>query len=178
VNRLTPSYAGITYQRLESWGLHWSSSAHGPERSPILHTKEFTRGKGLFSPVAYRPPAELPDAEYPLVLTTGRSLFQYHTGTMTRRAPGLEALDPASWLEIHPEDAGRIGVGDGEAVVVRSRRGEVRTAARVLAGIKPGVVFMPFHYAEAAANELTNPAADPVAKIPELKVCAVRVERA
>ena len=177
INRVTPSYARITYQRLEAYGLHWSSAAPGPPATPILHTTEFTRGKGLFTPVAYRPPAEQPDAEYPLVLTTGRSLWQYHSGSMTRRSAGLDRLAPHSWLEIHPTDAGRLGVRDGDAVSVASRRGRVTTVARVTGTIKPGVVFMPFHYAESAANELTNTAVDPVAKIPELKSCAVRVEK-
>jgi len=177
IRRLTPSYANITYQRLESFGLHWSSAGPMHERTPILHTKEFTRGKGLFSPVSYRPPAEEPDADYPLVLTTGRSLWQYHSGSMTRRAPGLEQLAPRCWLEIHPGDAGRLGIRDGDAVTVTSRRGVVESMARVTGTIKPGVVFMPFHFAEAAANELTNSAVDPVAKIPELKACAVRVAK-
>jgi len=175
LRRLTPSYANITYQRLESFGLHWSSAGPGHAGTPILHTQEFTRGRGLFSPVHYRPPAEEPDADYPLVLTTGRSLWQYHSGSMTRRAPGLELLAPRCWLEIHPADAGRLGIRDGDAVSVTSRRGSVESVARVTGTIKAGVVFMPFHYAEAAANELTNTAVDPVAKIPELKVCAVRV---
>ena len=177
IRRLTPSYANITYQRLESFGLHWSSAGPVHERTPILHTKEFTRGKGLFSPVHYRPPAEEADADYPLVLTTGRSLWQYHSGSMTRRAPGLEQLAPHCWLEINPGDAGRLGIRDGDAVSVTSRRGTVATVARVTGTIKPGVVFMPFHYAEAAANEVTNSAVDPVAKIPELKACAVRVAK-
>jgi formate dehydrogenase major subunit/formate dehydrogenase alpha subunit len=177
IRRLTPSYANITYQRLESVGLHWSSAGPGHPGTPILHTKEFTRGRGLFSPVHYRPPVEEPDAEYPLVLTTGRSLWQYHSGSMTRRAPGLEQLAPRCWLEIHPGDAGRLGIRDGDAVTVASRRGAVASTARVTGTIKPGVVFMPFHYAEAAANELTNTAVDPVAKIPELKACAVRVAK-
>jgi formate dehydrogenase major subunit/formate dehydrogenase alpha subunit len=177
IRRLTPSYANITYKRLESWGLHWSSGGQGHAGTPILHTKEFMRGKGLFSPVRFRPAAELTDAAYPLILTTGRSLWQYHSGSMTRRAPGLEQLAPRCWLEIHPADAGRLGLRDGDAVSVESRRGRVATVARVTGTIKPGVVFMPFHYAEAAANELTNAAVDPVAKIPELKVCAVRVAK-
>jgi formate dehydrogenase alpha subunit len=177
ISRLTPSYAGISYARLDACGLHWPCPGESHGGTPILHTKEFTRGKGLFSAVEYRPPAEEPDAEYPLVFTTGRSLWQYHTGTMTRRSPGLEALAPHSWLEVHPQDAGRLGIADGDPVTVASRRGRVDTVARVTEGIKPGTVFMPFHYAESAANVLTNTAVDPVAKIPELKVCAVRVAK-
>ena len=177
ISGLTPSYAGISYARLDSCSLHWPCPTPEHPGTPILHTKEFTRGKGLFSRIEYRPPAEEPDAEYPLRLTTGRSLWQYHTGTMTRRAPGLEALAPRSWLEIAPVDAGALGVADGDAVTVTSRRGSVETVARVTGGIREGTVFMPFHYAESAANVLTNTAADPVAKIPELKVCAVRVAR-
>jgi formate dehydrogenase alpha subunit len=177
IHRVTPSYASITYDRLEACGLHWPCPTPEHPGTPILHTREFTRGKGLFSPVEYHPPAEEPDAEYPLRLTTGRSLWQYHTGTMTRRAPGLEALAPRSWLEIAPADARALGIADGDTVTVASRRGSVETAAKVTAGIREGTVFMPFHYAESAVNLLTNTATDPVAKIPELKVCAVRVER-
>jgi len=142
-----------------------------------LHLERFTRGLGRFSPVAYRPPAELPDAEYPFVLTTGRTYFHWHTGSMTRRTHLLDREEPRSFVELHPEDAARLEIRDRDELLVSSRRGEVRTQARVTTMVIPGVVFMPFHFAEGAANALTNNVLDPESSIPEFKVCAVRVER-
>ena len=118
----------------------------------------------------------MPDAEYPLVLTTGRVLEHYHAGTMTRRVPALDWLVPEAIVEMHPTDAHAAAIGDGERVRVRSRRGAITARARVTPASRPGTVFMPFHFAEAAANVLTHAALDPVAKIPEYKVCAVVVE--
>jgi len=178
IRTLTPSYAGITYERLESGGIHWPCPAKDHPGTPILHTAAFTRGKGLISPIEHRAPAEEADSDYPFILTTGRSLWQYHTGTMTRRSGALNSLAPRNWVEINPEDAGELGISNGDEVVVGSRRGELTTTVVVTDGIKKGVVFMPFHYAESAANLLTNTAVDPIAKIPELKVCAVRLEKA
>ena len=178
IRRLTPSYAGISYERLESGGIHWPCPSEDHPGTPILHTREFTRGKGLFSAVEYRAPAEETDSDYPLVLTTGRSLWQYHTGTMTRRSGALNSLAPHNWVEVHPDDANAYGIADGDMVAVSSRRGKITAAAVITYRIRRGVVFMPFHYAESAANELTNTALDPVSKIPELKVCAVKVEKA
>ena len=126
--------------------------------------------------MSHQPPAEVPDARYPLVLTTGRLLEHYHSGTMTRRVAALDWLVPAGSVEIHPADAGRLAIADGMAVRLRTRRGAITARARVTDGIAPGSVFMPFHFAEAAANVLTHAALDPVAKIPEYKVCAVAVE--
>jgi formate dehydrogenase alpha subunit len=177
IRRVTPSYGGIAYPRLESCGLSWPCPTADHPGTAILHTDDFVRGKGLFSAVSYRPPAEPTDARYPLTLTTGRSLWQYHSGSMTRRSAGLNALAPRAWIEISPADAAGLSVADGETVIVTSRRGSVEVAARVTRGVPFGVVFMPFHYAEAAANELTNPVVDAVSKIPELKACAVRVEK-
>lgn len=128
-------------------------------------------------PSEYQPPAELPDDEYPLVLTTGRVLFHYHTGTMTRRSPTLTEQVNNAFIEIHPENAARLGVAPGDRVRVASRRGQIELAARVTDTVPPGVVFIPFHFAEAPANALTHAALDPAAKIPEYKVCAVRVTR-
>ena len=120
---------------------------------------------------------ELPDDDYPLILTTGRSLFQYHTGTMTRKVKGLNVFRGEELVEINPKDASALGIADGEMVKVISRRGEVTAKAKVTEASPVGVVFMTFHFAESPTNLLTNPALDPVAKIPELKVCAVRVEK-
>jgi len=175
---LTPSYGGISYRRLEGSGLQWPCPTKDHPGTPILHTQQFTRGKGRFIPLEYKPPMELPDKQYPLVLTTGRSLYHFHTGTLTRRVEGLNVLKGEGTVEINPEDASSLGIADGEKVKIISRRGEVVTRAKVTEVSPPGVVFMTFHFAESPANVLTNPALDPVAKIPEYKVCAVRIERA
>ena len=174
---LTPSYGGINYKRLENGGLQWPCPTKDHPGTPILHTKQFTRGKGKFIPLEYKPPMELPDRKYPLVLTTGRSLYQYHTGTMTRKVEGLNILKGEGEVELNPADALKLGIKNGEMVKVSSRRGEVLAKAKVTSESPVGVVFMTFHFAESPANMLTNPAVDPVAKIPEYKVCAVRVER-
>jgi predicted molibdopterin-dependent oxidoreductase YjgC len=161
---------------LEAGGLQWPCPLPDHPGTPILHTRQFTRGKGLFSPVDYVPPAEATDEEYPLVLSTGRVLFHWHGGTLSRRSPGLDSLAPEAELEIHPQDAGRLGIGQGAPVAIRSRRGEVRATARITRRSPPGTVFLTFHFAEAPANRLTGSAVDPVAKIPEYKVSAVSVE--
>jgi formate dehydrogenase alpha subunit len=175
---LTPSYGGISYQRLEEGGLQWPCPTPQHPGTPVLHTQQFTRGKGRFIPLEYKPPKELPDKDYPLVLTTGRSLYHFHTGTMTRRVEGLNVLRPGGEVEISPADASKLGIADGEMVRVISRRGKVTAKAKVTGASPEGVVFMTFHFAESPANRLTNPVLDPVAKIPEYKVCAVRVEKA
>jgi formate dehydrogenase alpha subunit len=177
ISRLTPSYGGIGYERLEDGGLQWPCPTKDHTGTPILHTQQFTRGKGRFIPLEYKPPKELPDEQYPLVLTTGRSLYHFHTGTMTRKVEGLNVLRREGVVEINPTDASKLGLRDGEKVKVISRRGEVVTRAKITEVSPVGVVFMTFHFAESPANMLTNPAIDPVAKIPEYKVCAVRIER-
>jgi formate dehydrogenase alpha subunit len=177
ISRLTPSYGGISYERLADGGLQWPCPTKDHPGTPILHTQQFTRGKGRFIPLEYKPPKELPDEQYPLVLTTGRSLYHFHTGTMTRKVEGLNVLRREGVVEINPTDASKLGLRDGEKVKVISRRGEVVTRAKVTEASPVGVVFMTFHFAESPANMLTNPVIDPVAKIPEYKVCAVRIER-
>lgn len=173
---LTPQYGGISYQRLEELGyLHWPCPTPDHPGTPILHVEKFTRGKGLFSAVEFKPPAELPDEEYPFYLTTGRILFHYHTGTMTRRSAGIEALASTNEVWMNPEDARELGVEEGEHVVVQSRRGAIRIRAKLTEDMPQKVLFIPFHFGESPANALTNPALDPVAKIPEYKVAAVRV---
>ena len=174
---LTPIYGGIAYERLEGRGLQWPCPDVDHPGTPYLHRGKFARGRGLFVPAEYRPPAEQPDDEYPLLLTTGRILFHYHTGTMTRRSPILTDQVNEAFAEIHPDDAARLEVVTGDHVRVSSRRGEVELAARVTETVPPGVVFIPFHFAEAPANALTHAALDPTAKIPEYKVCAVQVTR-
>jgi len=177
IARLTPSYGGISYERLDDGGLPWPCPTPEHPGTPILHTEQFTRGKGRFIPLEYKPPMELPDDEYPLVLTTGRSLFHFHTGTMSRKVTGLNIFKGEEQVEINPEDALRLGIVDGEMIKVISRRGEVIAKAKVTDISPVGVVFMTFHFAESPTNVLTNPVLDPVSKIPELKVCAVRIER-
>ncbi|CAG1009829.1 partial formate dehydrogenase (NADP+) alpha subunit, partial [Burkholderiales bacterium] len=175
---LTPIYGGIGYDRLDPHGLQWPCPDRDHPGTPILHVGRFTRGPGRFSPAPYRPPSELPDDDYPLVLTTGRTYFHWHTGTMTRRTHLLDREERCSFIEIHSHDATRLGVRERDELLVTSRRGEVRAQARVTEMVVPGVVFMPFHFAEGAANALTNNVLDPESSIPEFKVCAVRVRRA
>jgi formate dehydrogenase alpha subunit len=177
IAQLTPSYGGISFERLEAEGLQWPCPTKEHPGTPILHTKQFTRGKGKFIPPEYKPSMELPDDEYPLVLTTGRSIFQYHTGTMSRKVKGLNIFKNEEQVELNPEDARKLGITDGDAVKVISRRGEVTASTKVTEASSVGVVFMTFHFTESPTNVLTNPAVDPIAKIPELKVCAVRVEK-
>jgi len=174
---LTPIYGGMAYERLEDLGLQWPCPHADHPGTPYLHKDTFARGRGRFVPAEYRPPAEQPDDDYPLLLTTGRVLFHYHTGTMTRRSPTLTAQINEPFVEIHPDDSAQLGISCADRVRVRSRRGEVELAAHVTERVPPGVVFIPFHFAEAPANALTHAALDPTAKIPEYKVCAVRVTR-
>jgi predicted molibdopterin-dependent oxidoreductase YjgC len=174
---LTPIYGGVSYTRLEERGdLQWPVPTPDHPGTPYLHKGKFSRGLGLFVPVEFQAPAEETDEQFPLTLTTGRIMFHYHTGSMTRRSPKLDQEVPEGYVEISPEDADRLGLGKSERVRVVSRRGEIETRAWITRRVPPGTVFIPFHFSEAAANVLTNPALDPVAKIPEYKVCAVRVE--
>ena len=175
---LTPSYAGISHGRIEGCGLQWPCPSVDHPGTPILHIGQFTRGKGKFHGIAFKPPAEETDIEYPMILTTGRLLNQYHTGTMTRKTPGLDEIYPVAAAEISPKDAKKFGLADGDKVRLITRRGQIEATALVTNKSRPGIVFMPFHFKEAAANLLTNPALDPIAKIPEFKVCALRIEKA
>jgi predicted molibdopterin-dependent oxidoreductase YjgC len=178
INRVTPSYGGISYERLETCGsLQWPCPTTDHPGTPILHTQKFTRGRGKFIPLVYRPPFEIPDAEYPLMLNTGRSLFHFHTGTMTRRVKGLNAFMSEEKLQINQTDAQKLGVCDGDLVSITSRRGHVAAKAMITDITAPGSVFMTFHFRETPTNSLTNPAIDPVAKTPEYKTCAVRVDK-
>ena len=176
--QVTPIYHGMTYEVLEQPdGLQWPCPSDGHPGTAILHQQQFTRGKGRFHPVTYREPAEIPDEDYPYFLTTGRVISQWHTGSMTRRSPALDSEFPEPFLELSPGDAEKLEIEDGDKVEVSSRRGEIQITALVTDRIKAGVVFIPFHFAESAANVLTNSALDPVAKIPELKACAVRIKK-
>lgn len=173
-----PAIAGINYKRLEGNGIQWPCPAEEHPGTPVLFENGFPRGLATFTPITWRAPEELTDDEYPFVLTTGRVLYQYHTGTMTRRSQVLENADRGPVVEMNPDDAARLQIKDGEQVNVASRRGTITLPVFVTDRISPGVTFIPFHYREAAANLLTNDALDPDCKIPEAKVCAVKVEKA
>ncbi len=177
ISSLVPSYGGISYERLERGGVQWPCPSEGHPGTQILHTERFATatGKGKFMPLAYRKSAEEPDEQYPLLLTTDRSLYHFH-GTMTRRVYGLNVLDKEEQLKINPEDASRLGIKDGEIVRVSSRRGELDTKIMVTDQCPPGIVSMTFHFAETPTNVLTCCELDPVAKTPSTKVCAVRIE--
>jgi predicted molibdopterin-dependent oxidoreductase YjgC len=182
IAQLTPIYGGVSYERLEEEGfLQWPCPTAEHPGTPYLHRGRFSRGQGRFHAIEYKGPSELPDEAYPLTLTTGRIMFHFHTGTMTRRSEKLDHEVPDAYVEMHPDDAAGVGLrrvaGNGsKRVRVSSRRGQIELDAFVTPRIKPGVIFIPFHFAEAAANALTNTALDPIAKIPEFKVCAVKVE--
>lgn len=175
---LTPSYGGISFERLEHHGLQWPCPDDTHEGTPILHTELFATAtrKGKFIPLTYKPSFELPDKDYPLLLTTERSLYHFHTATMTRKG-GLEQLRDRELVEINPKDAVELGLEDKECVKVISRRGEVKAQIKVTDVSPKGVISMTFHFAESPTNVLTSDAIDPVAKIPETKVCAVRLEK-
>ena len=177
--KLTPQYGGISHERLRAGEqLCWPCPDESHPGTRILHQGTFARGRGKFFAIDYVEPAEMPDRKYPFVLSTGRMLYHFHTGTMTRRSKGLNAIAPGPYVEINPADAGRLKVEDGQRVSVSSRRGTIKVSAMVTAKVSEGELFIPFHFHEGAANVLTNPALDPKAKIPEFKVCAVSVSKA
>jgi formate dehydrogenase alpha subunit len=178
MTKLTPSYGGMTYERLGLDGLQWPCPNAEHPGTQFLHKDQFTRGKGLFHAVEYLDPAEMPDEEYPYWLTTGRMFAHYHTGTMTRVSKHLDTEQKTGYVEINPKDAKTLGVNDGETVRLATRRGETEIPARVSNKVVPGLLFVPFHFVENPANILTNSAFDPIAKIPEYKVCAVKIEKA
>ena len=177
IAQITPSYCGINYGRLQEDGIHWPCTGTDHPGTPCLHMDQFTCGLGVFHAIDYIPPSELSDDEYPLYLTTGRVLFQYHTGTMTMKSGGLNELAPECFVEVSSLDAEEYKIEEGDLLKVISRRGEIEAKANISEKAVKGTIFLPFHYAEAAANKLTIAALDPVAKIPEYKVCAVRLEK-
>ncbi|MEK6768998.1 MAG: formate dehydrogenase subunit alpha, partial [Gemmatimonadota bacterium] len=175
---VTPTLAGVTYQRLDFAGLQYPIPDLESPGTAFLFDDQFPTkdGRGTLVPVEFLPPSEMPDAEYPFMMNTGRQMYHWHTGTMTRRSKGLDAREPVPTVEISPEDAAALGVTEGDPVRVVSRRNAIVIAARISDRVKRRQIFVPFHFREAAANLLTNPALDPYAKIPEFKICAVRVE--
>lgn len=177
INALAPSYTGITHERLEKGEtLQWPCPSADHPGTPILHTKQFTRGKGKFMPIDHVPPAERPDDDYPMLLSTGRVLYHWHGGEMSRRAKGLLEIYSQALIEVNPDDAIRLGLNGNKRVKVTSRRGSIESEAWVTDRVPPGMVYANFHFPEASANELTIAVLDPVSKIPEYKVCSVKVE--
>lgn len=174
---VTPIYGGIVFERIEDIGLQWPCPSKEHPGTPYLHKGKFSRDKGKFFAIEFKEPAELPDADYPFILTTGRTIFHYHTGTMTRKTEALNREVPTGYIEINSKDAEKLNITEGEKVSVKSRRGKIEVKVLKTGKVPEGVVFIPFHFAESPANMLTNSAFDPVAKIPELKVCAVKVEK-
>lgn len=175
--KLTPIYGGISYQRLDPYGLQWPCPTKDHPGTAVLHKEKFSKGKGTFMAVKYLPPAEQPDDEYKFTLSTGRIYWHFHTGTMTRRTAVLDREAPEAYVEIHPDNAKELNIHNGEMAKVSSRRGSINIKARVTTQVVKDSIFIPFHFKEAAANVLTNPAVDPIAKIPEFKVCAAKVEK-
>ena len=178
IRKVTPSYAGISYAGIDAQGLHWPCPTEDHPGTPILHIGQFTSGKGVFHGIDWIPPAEQADDEYPLYLTTGRVLYHYHTGTMTMKSEGLNECAPDCFVEISAKDAEQFGVEDGALVEIASRRGKISARIAVSDKAVTGTVFIPFHFARAAANKLTNAKLDPISGIPEFKVCAVRLSKA
>lgn len=177
INALTPSYGGITHARLEAGErLQWPCPTADHPGTSILHTKQFTRGKGKFMPIDHVPPAERPDDEYPMVMSTGRVLYHWHGGQMTRRAEGIMQVYGEALVELNPDDAEKLGVNGRNILRITSRRGSIEAQAWVTDRVPPGMVYANFHFPEASANELTHASLDPVSKIPSYKVTAVRVE--
>lgn len=180
MRKVTPQYAGISYARIDApEGLVWPCPTESHMGTPILHTEKFATpdGMGNLFGLEYRPPAEVPDAEYPFALMTGRLLYHYHTGTMTRRSPTLHREVPTGFVEINDQDAAEMGIKKGDVVRMRSRRGQIETLALVTKDVPKGVLNMTFHFKECPVNVLTNTARDPLSKMPELKYCAVAVEK-
>ena len=175
IAKVTPSYGGINYDRIEHEGLQWPCPNEEHPGTPILHKDQFTRGKGMFHAIDYLPPVESVDDEYPLYLTTGRVLYQYHTGTMSMKTEGLNERVPECFVEISPQDAQKYNLENGSLVNIASRRGNIHVKIKISPKAVSGTVFIPFHFAQAAANKLTNAALDPVSQIPEYKVCAVKL---
>ncbi len=174
---VTPIYGGIYYDRLGDNGLQWPCLDRDHPGTKFLHEGEFARGKGRFYPVHYSPSVEEQDEEYPYIMMTGRMLYHYHTGTMTRNSPSIDEFEPDAYVEVNKEDAEKLDIENGDRVAVESRRGVVETYARVGERVAPGNLFMPFHYAESPANKLTHDTLDPEAKIPEYKVTAVSLKK-
>lgn len=179
ISKLTSIYHGITYPSLEKQGIQWPCPDKGHHGTPILHIDQFNKsdGKAIFKPLDYLPPAELPDEEYPFILTTGRNLYHYHTGTMTRKILGLEKLFGEELVEINPWDADENNINDGDLLQIISRRGMVKARVKISSHLQKGVLAMTFHFNESPSNCITNPQRDPISGTPELKITAVKIRK-
>ena len=180
---VTPSFAGISHARLDSpevkgEGLQWPCTGKDHPGTPILHVGKFTRGLGRYSTAAYRESSELPDADYPLMLTTGRVLYHYNACAMTDKTEGINEISGHSFIEINTKDAANLGIENGDRVVVSSRRGRIESVAHVSGKTNAGETWMPFHFQDGNCNWLTKAALDNICSTPEYKVCAVKVEKA
>ena len=180
IRKCVPQYGGLTYERLQKTkgGIHWPCPSEDHPGTPTMFLEKFNTPDGLghFQTVEFKPPAEVPDEEYPYVLTTGRSIFHYHTGTMTRRTSRLNDEVQHGFVEVNPKDAKKAGVRDRDMVALSTRRGSIEVQAKVTDEVPPGLLFIPFHFADSCANVLTNPALDPSCKCAETKVCAASME--
>ncbi len=177
IRKVTPQYAGITYARLESGGLQWPCPDTTHPGTPFLHKGRIVRGKGLFVPVDHTPPPEVPDKDFPFIMSTGRDYYHYHAGSMTRKVKLLNQMCPESLVEINPSDAEKLGIKEGDQIKVIGRRGEFTSRVKVTEKVSRGVIFAKFHFAETPVNLVTNTVLDPESKIPDLKVSVVRVEK-
>ena len=168
----------MTYERLGIDGLQWPCPDHAHPGTPYLHKDQFSRGKGKFHAVDHQDPAEMPDAEYPYFLTTGRMFAHFHTGTMTRISPHLDVEQTTGYVSLNPVDAENLQVKEGDMLMISSRRGEMEAPAKITSSVPAGTLFLPIHFGENPPNVLTDAEAfDPLAKIPEFKVCAVNIEK-
>ena len=177
VASLTPQYRGITYQRIEEEGLQWPVPDEEHPGTPVLHVGKFTKGKGLFIPENYTEPAEMPDEEYPMILTTIREIPQYNFGSMTRKTPEIEAICPEAFAELNPKDAESMGLGDKETVSISSKRGTVKLRTKITERSQIGTVSIPYHFAEVPVNNLTLNSLDRLSRSPQYKICSVRIEK-
>lgn len=176
IARLSPIFSGISYERIDKVGIQFPCPAPDHPGTKFLHAEKFTRGLGKFHPVYHTPPNEMPDSDYPWILSTGRTLYHYNVGTMTRRVAGIGKKSPDCFVEINPSDLEALGAEDGQMLRVSTRRGSIVARAAATKKVKPGRIWMPFHFAESSANELTIDAYDDISKTAEYKVCAALVE--
>ena len=174
--QLLPQYAGITYPRLEKVGLQWPVPDHDHPGTAVLHTKSFTRGKGLFIPEHYLPPVELPDDEYPMSFTTGRDLARYNFSSMTGKTKEIDLISPECFAEVNPIDAERLGIKAKDWLRLTSRRGSVELRAKITERSQPGTIFATYNHLEALVNLLTLDALDRLSRSPEYKLCAIKVD--
>ncbi len=176
ITSLIPQYAGMSNERIDKDGIQWPCPDKDHPGTPVLHIGKFTRGKGLFIPTEYEPPKELPDAEWPMILTTGRDVSHYNFGSMTRRTPSIDRICPEAIAEVHPKDAERLGISEMSWIRIASRRGDVKTRATLSKRVQLGTVFIPYHFAEVPINNLTLNNLDKLSRSPQYKLCAVKVE--